>query len=368
MLKKRCFAIFDRKLKKKGFELQFNWIFVLIGGAIFLGFFFSLIANQTSNSQKSSAQEATQELDNLLKVSSASENTQKSMLFEKAGKKIIFSCDITSEYYVEGAFKPSRHDYNVIFSPSELKGEDLIIMTKLFEAPFRTIPFVYVTNKDIEYVFVGPDDSIVLNAVFNAMPETSTKKFIQPSEAIGYKDNNYERTVFIFEGESALLSLSQLNFVKSDQRLFAVVIKPAEGALLDYGELIFYTYAPGAGFVANNAEATPYLGLNLVLGGVISHDKTIYECNLRKSLVRLELLAQLHRQRMIYYAENTLPSCADVYAGAENSANLYLDSIHEYAGKKELILPDTYSLLLAINDLKTLNNYLLQKTNCPRIY
>ncbi|MBN2052145.1 hypothetical protein JW756_01460 [Candidatus Woesearchaeota archaeon] len=361
MLKKRLF-------NRKGFTLQFNWIFVLIAGAVFLGFFFSVIANQSSSADKSSAQEATLELDNLLKISSASENTQRSILFDKAGKKIFFTSDVTSEYYVEGALKSSRYDYNVIFSPSEIKSDELVILTRIFNAPFKIMPFVYITDKDIEYVFVGSLDSPLLNAVFDAMPEDATKKFIDTSEVAVYEDNNYEHTVFIFDDEYAPLGVGQLNFVNGDKRLFAVVIKPAQGVLLDYGEMIFSTYSPEAGFVGNNADAALYLGLDSILGGVISHDKTIYEHNFKKSLLRLELLAQLYQQRMIYYSENTVESCSDAYIGAENSAALYLANIQEYSGKKEPLLPDIYSLFLAVNDLRTLNNYLLQKTNCPRIY
>ena len=40
-------------MNRKGFELQFNWIFVLIAGALILAFFFTIAQKQRNLSQQS---------------------------------------------------------------------------------------------------------------------------------------------------------------------------------------------------------------------------------------------------------------------------------------------------------------------------
>ncbi len=347
-------------MNKRGFAIQFNWLFVLIGGAIILAFFFSLITNQASEEEKRTAQRSTQELDALLKVSLASGDTQKTLLFNK---KIVFYCDEISEYYVEGAIKPGRYDYDVIFSPTKLESKELIIQTLAFEAPFRVIPLVYVTNKDIEYVFVG--SSALINIVYNFMPDDTLKKSLAaPSNIANYPDNNYDHTVFVLNDSMYLTALN--NFDNNDERVYAVVITP--GPVVGYGNLNFYHYdssSPPPRFV--NDGSIPFLGSELVLGGVISHDKTIYECNLRKVLRRLELLSRLHINRTIYYYYNTSEECKNYYN--DTNARGFIEDIKEYAVEKdELSVDDFNNALFAINELRSLNTYIIRRTSCPPIY
>lgn len=346
-----------RGSNKRGFAIQFNWLFVLIGGAIILGFFFSLIANQASEEEKRTAQESTHELDALLKVSLAARDTQKAVLFDK---KILFSCDEISEYYIEGAFKHSRYDYNVLFSPNELESREVIVQTLVFEAPFRTLPVVYVTNKDIEYVFVG--NQAMINRIYYLMPENTTRRVIPSGNLENYPNNNHDHTVFVLHknDEHHLNKLN--NFVKDNNKAYAVVIEPGEGDLAEFGELNFYSHNPTTGFV--NEGDSLYLDLKIIFGGVISHDRVLYECNFKKVLQRLELLSILHKERMVYYGIHSPEKCQSNYAVAET----YFEEIGQYAGKEEASVDDFRNLMTTINDLKALQRYLITQTECPYIY
>ncbi|MBW2990430.1 hypothetical protein KY348_01860 [Candidatus Woesearchaeota archaeon] len=348
---------------KKGFALQFNWLFVLIGGAVILGFFISLIVNGLAGEEGITAQKRTEEIDSVLKVSLAAGDTQKTLFFNQ---KIIFSCDEISEYFVEEAFKYSRYDYNALFSPSELDGRELVILTRVFEAPFRVMPLVYVTNKDIEYVFVG--DSGLITQTYNLMPDNATTAAISPDILATYPDKNYDRTVFVLDvnDENSLARLHNFNRAKQD-RIFAVVINASEGTVNNYGVLDFYRYEQEAFVLSKSA---PFLTLDLALGGIISHDKTMYECNLRKVLQRLEMLGELHMKRMLeIYYENSNDFCQVYYAGQPYSAQEHFESIKQGAEKKELSLDNFRNIFSAINDLRTLNMINISaRTDCAPIY
>ncbi len=360
-------------IAKRGFALQFSWIFVLIGGAIFLGFFISLIRNLDVGESQQTSQESTQELESLLKISSAVSDTQKIVLF-KAEKEIIFSCiDEVSEYRIEGAIKSARYDYNVIFSPDKLRDDEMVIQASVFEAPFRVIPIVYLTDKKIEYVFVG--NSPLMNIIFNSMPSGAIKKSISRLDFAGHLDNNYDHVVFILEDDDEdLLGGSLWQFNNANDRVFAVVLTTYGS--IDYGQLKFYRYVSGS--FTLDGSFVPFLETSLdqqksilALGGVISHNREIYECNLKKILRRLALMAELHNQRLNVYKDyyataptaNTPLDCNLYYGGAQGNM-----SIMAYAEEPTLSTEDFMNTRVAINNLESINRLIMILGDCARIY
>ncbi len=368
----------QRQLKKRGFELQFNWIFVLIGGAIFLGFFIALIRNFDAGETQQTTQESTQELDSYLKISSAVSDTQKIVEF-KSNKQITFSCmDNVSEYYVEGSIKSARYDYNAVFSPTELRSNELIIRTQVFESPFKVMPLVYVTDKRIEYVFVGT--SPVMSLLYNSMPAGVIKNTISKSDLpwklTDYPDNNYDHVVFILNDTDAetLPGLALSNFNNARSKVFAVVIS-TEGNRIDYGSLIFYSYISNA-FVSEGS--VPFLENSLgqqksvfILGGIISHDKEIYECNLMKAMKRMILMAQLHDLRLEAYNQHygsinydySFYDCKDYYTGARGNL-----SALTYSEEPVLTAANFRDMRLAINNIENINRLIMIYGDCARIY
>lgn len=340
---------------KKGFAIQFSWLFVLIGGAIILAFFFALIKDYSHGSEVESFSDLTKELDELFSVSLASRDTQKTIFFDE---KINFACDDVSSFYVEGSDVHRDYDYDVIFSPTELQGEELIVKTLVFEAPFRVTPMLYLSNKDIEFVFSG--SSTVINLVYGFMPENLTLR--STADIKSYPNNDFFHTVFVVNDSSLLTTLN--NFRKSDGRAYAVVIASGEGTLLEYGNLSFYHYEP-SGFVYDGTS--PFLGQETLVAGVLSHDWKLYDCNLNKLLQRLELLSGLHIERVKHYYEHVpFVVCKQNYDGQPESARNHLEDIKSSSGEEPSI--DKFMILnAAITDLRNLNNYLIT-TECPRLY
>jgi hypothetical protein len=74
-------------------------------------------------------------------------------------------------------------------------------------------------------------------------------------------------------------------------------------------------------------------------------------------------LTKLHEQRLLYFADNSEDYCKPYY----NTAKGYVETIQQYAEKTEWSVADFKSMLLAINELRTLNSHLIT-TECPRIY
>jgi hypothetical protein len=342
-------------LGKKGIDIQFNWIFVLIAGAILLGFFFSLINNTLKQGTDDMSQQSQQDLRFLLKTSESSRQTEKTMPFTK---KIIFSCDGVSEYYIQGFSQHYRYDYNVIFSPPSLDGKEILVKTDSLQAPQTVMPFVYLTNKDVEYVFMGSDP--ILLQLYSSMPKNTTRRMI--TDGSQTPDKNYDRTIFI-TADPAGPDDAWLSFSPKAGRVFAVQITAVGGVLNGYGNVTFYTH-DGSGFAPVAGGVKPYFGEQMLLGAIVSGDAQIFECQALKSLRRLNMLANLTKMRLDNLSLSQSAVCTSKYLLVDND----LQDIASFSRAGIPSFQDMGFIMIAANDIAAKNIEILDTTSCVPVY
>jgi len=106
---------------KAQLELQFNWIFVLIVGAILLTFFFTLIGGQSKSNEEIIAINFAERMKTILDASEQQPGTIK--LYERLPPlSLTFTCDSSEDVYnyvIRGADSVDTK-YNLFFSPREL--------------------------------------------------------------------------------------------------------------------------------------------------------------------------------------------------------------------------------------------------------
>jgi hypothetical protein len=362
-----------RFLGKRGFAMQFNWIFVLIAGAVIIGFFFSLINNLIHSEDVGTKVRATQEIDALLKINLASENTQKIADFGSKLSIVFFADRETtySEYSAEGSPRTARYDFNVIFSPNQLDADELLIQTFTLDTPFRSMPVVYATNREIEYVFLNMS-SHVIQTILAFVPANLTKKMIWEEEQLAfmenYPDRNYDRTVFVTDDINFdyIAGVRFDSFSRPAERLFVVVITPGPGVIASYGNISFYRYTQDEGFVLNGTS--PYFDHRLMIGGVISHDRNIFENNMRKVLKRINLLSGLYDRRIRRYA-GEFEQCTQLYVNVLDILTGSSGSIKSLSEDREELTYEDMSLIFAAsNELKQKNSAIVGGRDCPGIY
>jgi hypothetical protein len=349
---------------KKGFELQFNWIFVIIGGAVFLGFFFTLMGNLSSNEESEKVFLGQKSFDSFIGSFSSSSEIQKILPFSE---KIDFFCsvlddDFSSEYYVGKSRQSSNYNYRVLFTPSSLSGDELIVKSVPFKSPYNVMPFSYLSNRNIEYVFVG-EFSPLFSQISLLLPKNVTIN--KASSIQSYKDYNYDRTIFIVDDSNAnVLSSSLSNFAKSsDDRVFAVVLD-SKGDLVDsYGNIDFYSYSPKKGFSLEGSSV--FMGPELLLGSIISHDALLYSCELKKIILRLNFTLDLNKKKLQKYSRE-LPDCYSRYDRMISD----IDTIILLLSEKNVITSSDFSfegIYPLIRRLSLANNDLL-RTECISMY
>jgi hypothetical protein len=108
-----------------------------------------------------------------------------------------------------------------------------------------------------------------------------------------------------------------------------------------------------------------------ILGGIISHNKELYECNLRKAMKRLILMSQLHELRLSSYIQHyeavdyeySLYDCKDYYRGAKGNL-----SAITYFDEPVLLMDNFRDMRTVINNLEGINRLIRIFGDCARIY
>ena len=99
--------------KRGAVEIQFNWIFILIIGALILTFFFAIAQKQKQLSERRLGADISSELDLLFTGQGVSSNTISVMNIPNVPIKV--SCDDYTLFNV-----PRRLGNTIIFSPQEI--------------------------------------------------------------------------------------------------------------------------------------------------------------------------------------------------------------------------------------------------------
>ena len=141
-------------MKKRGvIELQFNWIFILIAGAIIFVFFISIVNKQREFSEIKSSGTIITNLESILTGAQISTNTVNIVDMPKVD--IGFECN---RFFIGPV--PKQTKGNVIFSPNLLKGSQIITWALDWNIPYRVTNFLYITDPELRYIIVNNSQNL----------------------------------------------------------------------------------------------------------------------------------------------------------------------------------------------------------------
>jgi hypothetical protein len=343
---------------KKGFELQFNWIFVLIAGAIILSFFFLVTRNQIAISKVEDSSKTQQDIDFIFRGSLGSRSSEKPVPITG---KLEFSCsDGVSSYIVEGSSNSFQYNYFVIFSPRVLDGNWLYLKTELFKAPFNVMPFIYLSNEHMQFIFINEDD--LSKMLFYSLPKNVSKKYLGVPLA-DLIDDNYDSVILV--ANSTDVANTHMNGYSQSRQsaLSLVVFEPSQGIVNNFGKISFYKYNQSLNsFVLVGEEY--YLTYEQLVGAVYSGEASLYSCQFNKSMQRLAMLSLMQKMHVSKLSEKMMssPLCIDKYSGILTS----LDVLNESNKRLDDSLAD--SINKNLRKISNLNEEIIDETSCPPIY
>lgn len=284
-------------LKKGQIEVTFNWIYVLIAGAVILLFFVGIIVKQKAASEEQLGSEVVRIMESIFTGAGVSEKTKNTIdTSGLADYTLSFSCeDYVGEYGIKGG-STTQNAIDPIFSPVEINSPSLSLWSLPYKLPFKVIDFLFVTSPNTKYFLIG--DTPFVEEFLNETSANEQTKFVINAVSVSSVDqinpgDNFQIRIVDFTGTSitpgAPLPLPLQSW--DDTKVTAVSFTGSNQ--LDYYQ----------------KQDSSWRRLNLrpvqivSLGGerdaakyaaIFSGNDQIYECNMKKAFRRLQRLNDVY--------------------------------------------------------------------------
>ncbi|MBN1275147.1 hypothetical protein JXA12_02550 [Candidatus Woesearchaeota archaeon] len=327
--------------RKAQLEIQFNWLFVLVVGAVIIGFFITVINKQQQQADAEQATDLREHLDTAFITLFNNPDTIGNFTISKVD--ITFECEPGAgglrQYYIQGA-GPVDSTYDVIFTQAVLTGEEVFTWTKTWAVPFEVTVFTNMATDRTLFVFI--DDGGSVKELYDELPGRYAKTLVNNLE--GLATHEYHDTIIITSDDEALTGL---DWTGRKARIIA------PGADLDgSGDVTFQD--------EESSEKMPYLGRESLWGAIFTEDADTYRCTMDKAVARLKIVAAIMQSRSEAIADD-LPHCGVSFGRAAG----YFHMLKDLEGGFAAIAEDINSNRRALEQLQAIT---LRGSTCPYLY
>ncbi len=334
---------------KKSFEIQFNWIFVLVIGAIILLFFAVIIFKQKGISEASSKNIVLQDIQAI--INGASVSTDTSNIITIPSSNIEISCSKISI----GKFS-KQYQNLVMFAPALIKGDKLVTQTLTYSVPYRATNFLYMASPQMRYILVG--DSTLAKEAKKILPSgLNVENYTTYQSSLGIKNlNNYKVRFVVFESLNLQISnVPQALEKMPDSDVTAIKINGNE----EKGTTDFYQKEKNLWKLKGNAA---YVGKQALIGAIYTDSGELYECNFKNALSRLKLITKVYIDRTSKLKDSSYVTneCKQIYSNA-------LAQLNKIDASYQNSQVNINSMSEAINALAVQNKE-AQRFSCALIY
>ncbi len=333
---------------KKAFEIQFNWIFVLIAGAAILIFFTSILIKQKNITQSSTNIEMLKQMENI--IAGASVSTDTIVPLEIPNFEIKISCNKVSI-----GSSSIQYQNLILFAPTLIKGNKIVTQTLAFKEPYKSTNLVFITSTQAKYILVGGDALFKeINKTLPAELDMETFALYDPSKI--KNSNNYKVKLIFFN----------VNFPSSvpdlpDSDVTALRVTGD----IEKGTIDFYK-KDGKSFTLS--ENSAYIGKSSLIAAIYAENSEIYRCNMNNVFSKNSLVTQVYKGKMgELMTKSVRPECKQVYAGSLPFLNKIEAASSKLAKAPKIELQDINDISSASRSLITQNND-ARKFSCPTVY
>jgi len=352
-------------MNRRGIELQFNWIFILIAGAVILAFFFSVVQKQRALSEEKLSITLATQMDAIFTGAIESKGTTQILATPQPG--IAFACTNVCDCFYRIGTKSTEFRDKLLFAPAFIKDEDARAWSVEWKLPFRVANFLLLTNPRVIYYLVydaGDQLSAQLyQRISKALPkEINMQAFSSLGAVSQLSPQGYAHTRFVFLGiDPVNPSTLGLSRAFADQEVSAVKIDPDLSSAIVYEksdpeELSFNSYQ-----TLLAGDATAY-------AAIFAADHQMYNCMMQRAFKELGVVADVSARRALALdsALSARPECA-LYQPAHD----VLNEVVQKAGLLSTQFPQAEEALSTIKavqpELQRQNNNLILQS-CPELY
>ena len=342
--------------KKASMEVQFNWIFVMVAGALILVFFFGIIQKQREMSNEKMGNTLLTNIESIATGAGVSKGTVQTV--ELPNIEINFGC--TEECLCSYSIGDVSKDYRdkVIFSPKRIKGAGMILWTLDWQVPFRVTNLVFETTARDKYFFVYENpNSQLLKMLNKTIPAEVDAEYISFMQYSIMENENYNSAKFIFVDTVTALPPGTLGIDNSFRRVDVSAVHINSG-----GDAVFYDKVSNRRLEFTKKESS-YYGEPAIYGAIFAPTSDTYECNMIAALERMGKILDIFIAKAEYLDEenNKALFCVEGYSTA---------NLETLKGASETAQGNMQALKLlssAVSAVDTQNEVLL-RASCPLLY
>ena len=280
--------------------VTFNWVYILIAGAVILLFFFGIVMKQKVSSEKTLTREVVDIMESIFTAAGVSEKTRNYIDMGGLRDEIFsFSCENAVSNFGMGEYN-KENGIEPIFSPSEIRSRRLILWSLPYKLPFKVTDLLFVSSSDIKYSLIGPVDKESFGKEFiNATEDNDPSLQINREwvDDIGdiEQGNYYQLRIVDLLGNKIVKNADIPNNLISFQaeKISAVSFSP--GNVIQYYEVIDNKWQEGDGgeyiSIGGERDAAKY-------AAIFAENYAMYKCNMQKVFKRLNHLTEIYLNKL----------------------------------------------------------------------
>ncbi len=338
-------------MKKGEIEIQFNWILILVAGALIFLFFFSIAKWVRDNSARTSAIKLSNYLDSIFTGSAVTQHTVNVIDFP--GEMIEFECN---SYRVNNYDRGVDINNKIIFAPTSIESSQLLTWSLSWDVPFRSVDFLFISSPQIRYIFIG--NGWLFDDLKDLFPEDLNAEFYDSNSVPPIKDlNNYKVRIIYVDSTKKDPHISTLKKMSAED-VTALEIDSTLDTINFYRKSHPST-PPSYKFYSTQTSSFNYFGQASLIAAIFSENPDDYICNMEKAAKRLVHIAQIYQNRSAYL-QSYYQMKGDFDCESAHAADF--NSLISAANSNNFALLKTYAK--SIED----KNTNAQKNSCALIY
>lgn len=363
------FGLITMVFQKRGqIEITFNWIYIVIAGAVILLFFFGLVVKQKQVSEERLSGEVVQIMSSILAGAGVSEKTKNFIdASGLADYTLYFSCDAgVSEFGIKDRPARTQNKVDPLFAPHEIKSSRIVAWSLPYNFPFKVMDFLLVIPSNVKYYLVG-NDAIFINE-FLSSTEGIEREFLLNLQEIEPEENQQVR--IIDTDGSSVPGTGIPGQLQSfhDKEVSAVAFR---------GDQADFYQKKGTAWEKLNKGPVRIISLGgerdaAKYAAIFSADDKLYWCNMEKAFKRLEYLTEVYGgklESLITYYQG-IPSSVCLAYLKDNPANAKdaLFKLKDRAQACQLQPESCVDLIDAAQKLKEVNANVRQSCTPASLY
>ncbi len=315
---KKSKYINSKLYKKAVIQVQLNWIFVTIIGAIILFFFITIVTKQKDISETQLTNEIVRDLNDL--ITGAQVATGGASEIPIPDIELEFACN---EYRVNNQRLPIGS--RIVFGTSKIEDKSVVVWSVPWNLPYKVTDFLFITAPNIKYVFAYDFDSPKAqnyhDIFLNYIPDQINKIEVDIDNEfnIDFPDENTYKIKIISIGSTIP---RPPDFAYDDKT--TIVVVPRYNSDIDHftDPLEYFQFDKRRKNFVSSGNTT-FIDKSSLMGAMFSDNIEDYKCVMNKVFQNLNALNKVHMQRTNMLVSANLPT------------NLYQDSLPYFQSIEE---------------------------------